>query len=326
MRRCRLCARTWSDTYPGHYANGHFAVSRPLHEDIVGDQRDDWLVLGGAVMFVLLIVCVNLAALLISHGEARRRELAVRHALGANPRRLIRQLVAEAMLLAVVGGLIGVVVAKCLLAGVLLLYPQRLPVSQAITIDYAALLYIGTLVIAAGLVVGLVPALHATGARMHDMLRADSRTATSSRRAVGARSVLVIGQLAVSVILLVGALLLIRSYQRLQQVDLGVQPDHVLTFGVIIPRARQEDAAAKRTLEAIEGRLAATPGVESVGGMSSLPLAAGGPLFAFRIEGRPEPAPGETPWNARYLTVMPQVFQTLRIPLKRGRLLAESDV
>ena len=315
----------WSETYPGHYAKGHFAVSRPLHEDIVGDQRDAWLILGGAVAFVLLIVCVNLAALLISHGEARRRELAVRHALGADRRRLIRQLVAEAMLLAVAGGLIGVVLAKWLLAGLLLLYPQRLPVSQAITIDHAAVLYMCALVIAAGLVVGLVPALHATGVRMQDMLRADSRTATSSRRAVAARSVLVIGQLAVSVVLLVGALLLIRSYQRLQQVDLGVQPDHVLTFGVNIPRARQDDAAAKRTLEAIEDRLAATPGVESVGGMSSLPLAAAGPLFAFRIEGRPEPAPGETPWNARYLTVMPQVFQTLRVPLKRGRLLAESD-
>src|SRR4029453_9146914 len=110
-------------------------------------------------------------------------------------------------------------------------------------------------------------------------------------------------QLAVSVILLVGALLLIRSYQRLQQVDLGVQADHVLTFTVIIPRARQEDVAARRTLEAFEDRLSAIPGVESVGGMSSLPLAAAGPLFAFRIEGRSEPTPGETPWNARYLTV-----------------------
>jgi putative ABC transport system permease protein len=99
----------------------------------------------------------------------------------------------------------------------------------------------------------------------------------------------------------------------------------VLTFTIIIPRARQEDVAARHTLEALEDRLSVIPGVESVGGMSSLPLAAAGPLFAFRIEGRSEPTPGETPWNARYLTVMPQVFRALRVQLKRGRLLAESD-
>lgn len=316
----------WSETYPEHHAKGHFAVSRPLHEDIVGNQRDALLFLGGAVLFVLLIVCVNLAALLVSNGEARRREFALRSALGANRRRLIRQLVAEAMLLAVAGGVFGVMLANTLLAGLLALYPQRLPLSQAIAIDSAAVLYTCILVIVAGFLAGFVPALNATGMRMQEAMRADSRTATSSRRPVAARSVLVISQLAVSVTLLVGAGLLIRSYQRLQQVDLGVQPDHVLSFTVIIPRARQKDAAAKRTLEAIEDRLAAMPGVEVVGGMSSLPLTAAGPLFSFKIERRPERSPGEMPWNARYLTVMPQVFAALCIPLKRGRLLAKGDV
>jgi putative ABC transport system permease protein len=314
----------WGETYPEHHANGHFAVTRPLQEDIVGDQRDAWLLLGGAVTFVLLIVCVNIAALLVSRGESRRREFAVRHALGASRERLVRQLAAEVLLLTAIGGLVAVVFAHWFLAGLLALYPQRLPVSH-ITIDYTAAVYVVALIVVAGLVVGLVPAVHATGMRMQDVLRADSRIATSTRRAVVARSALVVSQLAVSVVLLVGALLLIRSYQRLQQVDLGVQPDRVLAFTVIIPRARQEDVVARRTLETIADRLSALPGVESVGGMSSLPLAAAGPLFAFRIEGRPDPAPGETPWNARYLTVMPQVFQTLRVPLKRGRLLAESD-
>ena len=193
---------------------------------------------------MLLIVCVNLAALLISNGEARRREFAVRHALGANRRRLIRQMISEAMLLAVIGGLIGLVLANALLAGVLALYPQRLPVSQAITIDYAAMLYTGALVILAGFLVGFVPALHATGVRMQEILRTDSRTATSSRRTVAARSVLVISQLALSVILLVGALLLIRSYQQLQQVDLGIERDHALTFSVFIPEGRERDAGS----------------------------------------------------------------------------------
>jgi predicted permease len=316
----------WSAIDPAHHAKGHFAVSRPLQEDIVGDHRDAWVLLGGAVLFVLLIVCVNIAALLVSNGEARRREFAVRHALGANRLRLIRQVVGEAMLLAGAGGLAGVVLAKWIVGGLLALYPQRLPVSQAITIDGTAVLYTCALVLLVGMAVGLAPALQATGIRLQDALRSDSRTASSSRRAVVTRSVLVVAQLAVSVMLLVGALLLIRAYERLQQVDLGLQPDRVLTFGIVIPRTHQEDAAAKRTLETIEDRLAALPGAESVGGMSALPLAAAGPLWAFSLEGRPAPSPGERPWSARYLTVMPGVFQTLRIPLKRGRLLDERDV
>src|SRR5262245_47732998 len=317
----------WSETYPpAHYAKGHTVISRPLHEDIVGNQRDALLLLGGAVIFVLLIVCVNLAALLISNGEARRREFAVRHALGANRRRLIRQLAAETMLLAVAGGLIGFTLAKPLLAGLLALYPERLPVSQAITIDYAAALYTCALVIAAGFAVGIVPALQRTGARIQEILRTDSRTATSSRRTIAARSALAISQIALSVILLTGALLLIRSFQRLQQIDLGMKPDHALTFAVIIPRARQDDDAAKRTLEAIEDRLAATPGVEVAGAISYLPIASVEPQWAFDIDGRPQPPPGARFWQMGCLTATPQVFPALGIPLKRGRLLAKSDV
>jgi predicted permease len=317
----------WSEEYPDHYAKGHFAVIQPLHEDLVGDQRDALVLLASAVLFVLLIVCVNLAALLVSNGEARRREFAVRHALGANRRRLIRQMVVEAMLLAVIGGVSGVMLAKALLAGLLALYPQRLPVSQAITIDYSTLLYTCALVILAGFLVGFVPALRATGVRMQEILRTDSRTATSSRRAVAARSALVISQLALSVILLVGALLLIRSYLQLQQVSLGIEPYHALTFSVSIPAGRERDpAAARRRLAAIEDQLAATPGVEVAGAISNLPLASAGPSDSFVIEGRPEPLPGAPAWDARYLMATPRMFQALGIPLKRGRLLAEGDV
>jgi len=315
----------WSATFPAHYTE-HFAVSRPLQEDIVGNHRDAWFLLGGAVVFVLLIVCANIAALLVSNGEARRREFAVRHALGANRQRLIRQLASEAMLLAIAAGLIGVVLAKWLLTGLLSLYPQRLPMSHAITIDSTTVLYTCAVVLLVGMAVGLVPALQAAGIRLQDTLRTDSRTANSSRRAVVARSVLVVAQLAVSVMLLVGALLLIRGYERLQQADLGLQPDRVLTFEIVIPRAHQEDAAAKRTLETIKDRLAGLPGVESVGGTWALPLASAGSNWGFSIEGRPAPAQGESQANATSLIVMPGVFKTLRIPLKRGRLLDERDI
>ena len=316
----------WSEKYPDHYAKGHFAISRPLHEDIVGEQGDALVLLGGAVLAVLLIVCVNLAALLVSHGEARRREFAVRHALGADRRRLIRQLVAEAPPVATIGGVVGVVLANMLLDGLLALYPQRLPVWQPIVIDYAALVYVAALVIAAGVLVGLVPAFGATGARMQAALGGSTRAATASPRSVTARSMLVVSQLAVSVILLVGALLLIRSYQRLQQIDLGINPEHVMTFTISVPPGRVADAAAaRRTLAAIQARLAATPGVEAAAAIANLPLASAGPPDDFVIEGRAAPAPGAPAWNARYLMATPDLFRALGIPLKRGRLLDGRD-
>jgi putative ABC transport system permease protein len=317
----------WSEKFPDHYAKGHFAVTRPLHEDQVGDQRDALLLLGAAVVSVLLIVCVNLAGLLVTNGEARRREFAVRHALGADRGRVVRQLVAEAMLLATTGGAVGLLLAKALLVSLLTLYPQRLPAFRPITIDSAAVLYTGAMVVVAGFLVGLAPALSATGSRLQDTLRVDSRTATGSRRAVGARSLLVIGQLAMSMILLVGAVLLIRSYVGLQQVELGIEPDHVLTFGLSVPPGGHPDPAeARRTLIAIEERLASTPGVDTAGAVSDLPLFSAGPPDDFVIEGRPKPPPGTRQWNARYQMATPRMFRALGIPLRRGRLLADGDV
>jgi putative ABC transport system permease protein len=317
----------WSEAHPNHYAKGHFVVIRPLQDDLVGDHRDALIVLAGAVLFVLLLVCVNLTALLVSRGEARRREFAVRHALGANRRRLVRQLVVEALLLAAIGGVFGVLLAQGMLAALLELYPRRVPVSQPIAIDNVALLYTFALVIMSGFLVGVVPALRGTGMRLQDALSGDSRTATSSRAAVAMRSALVVGQLAVSVILLAGALLLVRSYQQLQRVDLGIQAERVLTFSLSIPRARQDDpVAARQTLVAVEDRLMAVPGVETVGAVSNLPLVSAGPPDDFVINGRAAPPPGAPGWNARYLMATPRMFRALGVTLKRGRLLADSDV
>jgi putative ABC transport system permease protein len=182
------------------------------------------------------------------------------------------------------------------------------------------------LVVITGFSIGLVPALHATGVRLQDTLKADARAATATRRGVAARSALVVGQLALCIVLLVGAVLLIRSYQHLQRVDLGFDPDRVLTFTVSVPEGRQQDpAAARRTLAAIEERLAGLPGAETAGAISNLPLASAGPPDDFIVEGRAAPAPGSPAWNARYLMATPRSFGALRIPLKRGRLLSERD-
>jgi putative ABC transport system permease protein len=316
----------WTDTHADHYAKGHFAVLRPLQEDLVGDQRDALMLLGGAVFFVMLIVCVNLAALLVSRGEARRREFAVRHALGASRMRLARQLVAEAMLLSVAGGVLGLLVANWLLEGLLALYPQRLPVWQTISIDNVSILFSLSLVAVTGLLLGAVPALSGAGRRLHDALKANPRAATATRHGVAARSTLVVVQLALSIVMLVASTLLMRSYQHLQRVDLGFDPDRLLTFSLSVPEARQPDAAAaRRTLTAVEERLAAVRGAEAVGAISNLPLASAGPPDDFVIDGRADPAPGSPAWNARYLMVTPRLFGALRIPLKRGRMLSDSD-
>jgi putative ABC transport system permease protein len=318
--------RYWSEQHGDHYSKGHFAVIRPLHEDIVGDQRQGLLLLGGAVLCVLLIVGVNLAALLVSRSEARRRDFAVRQALGAGRSRLLRQLLCEALLLSALGGALGLLLGQWLLGALLSVYPEQLATGQTAGIDARAVLVTFGVIVAMGFVLGLVPALHATGLRLHEALRTDARTTTASRRGVVARSALVVSQLALSVVLLVGAVLLVRSYQHLQRVDLGIDPDRVLTFTVSLPARRQPDAAAaRRTLQAIESRLAAVPGVESAAAVSSLPLASAGPPDDFSIDGRGAPEPGAPAWNARYIMATPGFFTTLRIPLKRGRLISPSD-
>jgi predicted permease len=316
----------WSSAHPDHYAKGHFAVFRALQDDLVGDRRQALWLLGGAVLFVMLIVCVNLAALLVSRNESRRRELAVRHAMGATRRRLMRQLLVEAMLLTCLGGALGLILADWLLSGLLALYPQQLPAWRTIAVDHRTAIFAMLLVVAAGFVVGLAPAVGATGARLRDSLTADSRGATGTRRAALVRSALVVAQLALSLVLVAGAVLLARSYQELQRVDLGFDPEGVLTFTVSVPVARQPDAAAaRRMIAAIADRLAGIGGVETAAVVSHLPLASAGPPDDFSIDGRATPGAGEAAWNARYLMVTPRAFAALRIPLERGRLLAESD-
>jgi predicted permease len=237
----------------------------------------------------------------------------------------VRQLLVESLTLAAAGGVFGVLLANWLLTGLLALYPQRLPVWQTITIDAGAAMYGLVLVVVAGFLIGLVPALHATGVRTQETLKADARVATATRAGVFARSALVVGQLALSVVLLAAAILLVRSYQHLQRVDLGIDPAGVLTFTLSVPPARQpDDAGARQLLVSIEERLAAVPGIEAVGLISALPLNSAGPPDDFIIDGRAAPQGGPA-WNARYLMATPGTFRALRVPLRRGRLLTDSD-
>ncbi|MCI0434954.1 MAG: ABC transporter permease [Gemmatimonadetes bacterium] len=316
----------WSEEYPEHYEGGHFLVLQPLLDDLVGDARPALLVLLGAVGVVLLIVCVNLAGLLLSSADARRREFAVRGALGVGRGRLVRQVLTESLLLALLGGAIGVIAAGALLQGGLRLYPGGLPRGSEVSIDAAVLGFATLAAVTTGILFGLLPALQTSAVRVHEVLRASGRGLTTGGAGVRTRQIFVIAQTALAMLLVVGATLLAQSYSRLRSVDLGFDAGEVLTFNVTVPEAIQPDPARARDYFArLEARLEAVPGAEAAGAISGLPLRNAGGADDFIIEGRPEPAPGDVRWNARYQMATPAALRALGLRLVRGRWLEPTD-
>ncbi len=318
----------WARDVP-HHARGHFLILQPLAEDLVGDIRPSLLVLMGAVVLVLLIACANISNLLLARGEMRQRELAIRVALGAGRLRLVLQLVSEGVLLAAVGGALGVLAAAWSLDALLALYPDGLPRVDSVRIDGVVLAFSFALALAAGLVASLAPALRQSTHRPQDALRSEARTLTGSARAARFRQFLVVTELALSLALVVGAALLARSFHHLQQTRPGFDHDDVLTATMSLSDAAYpEPAQARRFYRELLSRVRALPGVETAGAISSLPLASGAPPDDFLIEGRPEPEPGAATGsipNADFVMVTPGLLEALRIPLVRGRLLEAGD-
>lgn len=322
----RLLWRRWSSEYPDDYAKGHFVILRDLKEDLVGDLQTALLVLLGAVAFVLLIVCANLAGLVLSRAEGRRREGAIRSALGAGRARLLQQLLTEHLLLAVTGGALGLLVARWLLPLLLALYADDLPRGGRFVLDGGVLAFTSLAVVLAGVTFAFVPALRATRVDIQDALRADGRSTTTRRSSVRAQSVLVVVEVALSVVLVTGAILLLRSYAGLRQLDAGFDPQDVLTFQIFTPSTAYASREHVQQFHAtLRERLAALPGVATAGAMSDLPLQSAGGSDNFVIEGAPPTGPGEPGRNARFSMVTPGAFEALRIPLRRGRLITERD-
>ena len=297
---------------------------QPLQADLVADARAGLLVLLAAALFVLLIACVNEANLLLARGSSRRGELAVRSALGAGRGRLAAQLLTESVLLALVGGAVGVGVAYLLTDMLVALAPAGTPLIEDVTVDGRALAFAAAITLVAGLLFGLFPALRGSHGGLHDALREGGRGDTGSGGA-GVRQALVAAQVAIALVLLVGSGLLIRTFDNLRSVDLGFDSEGVLAFQVSLPAADYENAAALRSFHAVvQERLAALPGVSSVGATGSLPLAGFNGDRGFTIEGRPLPPPG-TSQAVWYRQVTPPLHETLRIPIVRGRGIEASD-
>jgi putative ABC transport system permease protein len=300
----------------------------PLHEYIVGtDLRRALLVLLGAVAFVLAVACVNVANLLLARAATREREIAIRTALGAGRIRLIRQLLTESLLLSFAGGGLGLLLALWGVDVLKSMAGNTIPRLQEAGIDGGVLVFVVSVSLITSFAFGLLPALHASKPDLNHSLKEGGRGTAGSGRGRQTRSLLVVVEVALSLVLLVGAGLMIRSFLRLQQVDPGFNVDNLLTFDLIAPRARYpEDANVADFYQRVVARLKETPGVQSAAASSALPLGGGGFYLgrAFLLEGTPAPPNGEE-YEGQWNVVSPGYFDTLGIRLLRGRDFTERD-
>lgn len=302
---------------------GWGAVVIPLREDLVGDNRTALLVLFCAVSFVLLIACANVANLMLARGANRQKEMAVRIALGAGRARLVRQLLTESVLLAVTGGLLGLLLAVW--GSKMLVQLGSLPNADNIGIDTWALGFTLLVSFAAGIIIGIMPALHFTRTSVSETLKQGSGRSGGTSLKQHTRKALVVSEVALSLVLLIGAGLMIRSFWNLQHVDPGFDTRNALTMSVALTPTRysephQQLAFLDRAMEQIR----AVPGVVNVGATTTIPLAGGGSTQPFSIEGRPTGAIAEQPMaQTRYIS--PDYFRAIGIPLRQGRFFNDQD-
>ena len=293
----------------------------PMHERVVGNVRPALLTIFGAVVLVLLIACVNIANLLLARATGRTREMAVRAALGAGRTRVVRQLLTESVVLAAIGSLAGVLLGYWAVGALVSVAPAALPRLGEIAVDGGVLAFTAGLTLLTGLVFGVAPALQLARADLVPALKqgAWGTTAGGNRHL---RRVLVIGEVAVALVLLVGGVLLVRSFQHMRQSDLGFNPDHVLVGGVVAPQARYPTEAHRLAFfDRVLARVATMPGVTRAALVSILPLSGGDTDMGFQIDGAPAPrTPEETPvtW---FRLVSHDYFDAIGMRLTRGRLI-----
>jgi putative ABC transport system permease protein len=297
----------------------------PLRERLIGSSRTSLFILFGAVGFVLLIACANVANLLLVRATARHKEVALRTALGASRLRIVRQLITESLLLALVGGALGALLATWGIDLLVTLTRDSVPPTAIVRIDATVLGFTFLVSLLTGLLFGVVPALRTAKLNLSDALKegAKSSEATFKNRT---RSLLVVFESALAVVLLIGAGLLVRSLIALQNVNPGFDAKNVLTMRVDLPRGKYDTAEKSSSFfQQLEQRLSGTPGIENVGFITELPLTGQPNDTPFTVEGRPPVAPDQE-FNADFRRVNDNYFQTMRIPLMRGRNFTEQEV
>ena len=289
----------------------------PLHDYIVGDIRPVLLVLLAAVVIVLLIGCANVANLLLARATTRAREISIRTALGASRRRLLRQLLTESVLLALVGGVLGFLLAALAVPALLALSPPDIREFKQIGINREVLAFSFLASVVCGIVFGLIPALQSSRSNPNEFLKEGERGSTGNRWRT--RSALVIAEVGLSLVLLVGAGLLVKSFSRLMKVNVGFDPDHLLTFNLALPSSADR-VRQLAFYEQVVQRLQALPGVQAVGAVSRLPLAGGNSSRSFNVPGV------EKDYSADIRVSTPDYFRAMGIPLLKGRNFSESDL
>ena len=314
-----------AEEYPGPNTGAEILLE-PLQETIVGDVRTPLLVLLSAVAVVLLIGCANVANLLLARGAVRRKELAVRAALGAGRGRVARQLLTESVLLAVVGGAIGCLLAVWAAGAIVSLAPAELPRLSAVRVDATVLAFTLLVSIVTGLLFGLAPLLQIRGTDVMSALREEGRS-VGNRTAVGRlRPALVSGEVGLTLVLLVAAGLLIRSFAALNAVDPGFEPANALTFRIAVPQSRYESAEDVRRFHTeLRQRLAAMPGVRSVGATSTLFISRLPNMSSIALEGD-APRPADAPVESVVIeSATPGFFEAMGMRLVQGRLIGPDD-
>jgi putative ABC transport system permease protein len=307
--------------YPEAIAGNGIGM-RPLLEVFVGDARRPLWVLFAAVAFVLLIACANIANLLLARAQSRQKEMAIRSAMGAGRWRIVRQLLTESVLLALIGGTLGMLIAQWGIKLILYISPDAIPRSREIALDWRVLAFTVGLSVLTGIVFGIVPALQAGIVDVNETLKETGR-GTSGRHWL--RSSLVVVEVATTLVLLIGAGLMIRSFYRLQKVNPGFSYDHLTSFTVALPRKKYADNEQREQFyNRLFENLRSLPGVESTAAASGLPLGNNGWQTSFTVDGRPLPPREQTPLMEACL-VTPDYFRAMNIPLIRGRYFDEHD-
>jgi putative ABC transport system permease protein len=320
---------------------GNGAQLQTLQEAAYGGFRNPLLILQGAVGFVLLIGCANVAGMLLARAASRRTEVAVRTALGAGRWRIIRQLITESFPLSLLGGIIGIFLSWGGLKLFVLAAPPGFPRLDELSLDFSVLVFTALVVMLTAVIFGIAPALQASKSDLVSSLKESGRSGTDGVARQYLRSVLVTAQIALALVLLIGAGLMINSFIRVQKNDLGADPRNVLTFDF---RFAQKDAIKifgryrglglwdvlplpALTFDRVVERMRSVPGVVSVAGINRPPLSSGGLQMPFLIEGHPAPprnpsstdGPQEQAQSADYFSVTPNFFATMKIPILRGR-------
>ena len=291
----------------------------PLHEQVVGKTRPALLILFGAVSFVLLIACANVANLMMARATSRQKEIALRTALGASSSRIARQLLVESVLLGLVGGVFSLVLSTVGVRVLLGLGPGSLPRLETIKVDLPTLAFTLGVSIITGLLFGLAPVLQTRKWNWHDSLKESTRGSSAGRGRVNTRRLLVVSEVALALMLLVGGGLMVRSFAHLRAVDPGFTPDHLLTMTVSLAGSAHSTPEKRIAFfNDLLQRLDSLPGVQSASAINHLPLAGDVWTVPFTIEGRPAPAPGEKQGGV-YRIVRPDYFRTMGGTLLKGR-------